>query len=142
MRGSPELGPCRLRAQGGDAISDMPTDQPWKTVRSRALRAQATPAEKRLWLKLRNRQLAGWKFVRQLPIGPYFADFACREAMLVVEVDGETHDTDIEIRSDQRRDAFMTDEGYLVLRVPNCDVHDSLEGVPDMLLAARRRGVD
>ena len=65
--------------------------------------------------------------------------------MLVVEVDGETHGTDIEIRSDQRRDAFMTDEGYLVLRVPNRDVHDSLEGVPDMLLttlAARRRGVD
>ena len=57
--------------------------------RARALRRNETEAEHVLWSVLRNRQLGGYKFVRQLQIGHYFADFACREAALVVEVDGK-----------------------------------------------------
>jgi very-short-patch-repair endonuclease len=70
--------------------------QPWLTNRSRVLRSQPISAEARLWAHLRNRQLGGYKFVRQMPIGPYFADFVCRECMVVVEVDGGTHSSDAE----------------------------------------------
>ena len=114
----------------------MRTSQPWRTDRSRALRHAATAAEKALWGKLRNRQLAGWKFVRQHPIGIYFADLACRDAMLVVEIDGETHSTELEIVRDAERDGVMHAAGYRVLRIANRDVYDSIEGVLDTVLAA------
>jgi very-short-patch-repair endonuclease len=60
-------------------------------ARARQLRKVENDAEEWLWHELRGRRLNGHKFVRQLPIGPYFADFACREANLVVEVDGSQH---------------------------------------------------
>jgi very-short-patch-repair endonuclease len=59
--------------------------------RARALRRPSTRAEFVLWRHLRDRQVAGCKFVRQEPIGPYFADFVCRERHLVVVVDGGQH---------------------------------------------------
>ena len=68
-----------------------------ETRRSRELRRAETPAEKLLWGKLRARRLCGYKFVRQEPIGPYFADFLCREHALVVEVDGATHSAEDEL---------------------------------------------
>ena len=106
----------------------MRTSQPGKTDRSRTLRAPATPAENALWAKIRNGQLGGWKFVRQDPIGPYVADFAWRDAMIVVEIDGETHSTATEIRHDFKRDAFVPTEGYRVIRLTHRDVYDSLGG--------------
>ena len=59
--------------------------------RAQQLRREMSRTEWRLWFRLRGRQLMGRKFRRQVPIGPYFADFACLEARLVVEVDGEHH---------------------------------------------------
>jgi very-short-patch-repair endonuclease len=56
--------------------------------RARSLRRALTPAESKLWARLRNRQLDGFKFARQEPIGPYYVDFVCRDRRLVVEVDG------------------------------------------------------
>ena len=56
--------------------------------RARSLRGADTPAEARLWTNLRGRRLQKFKFVRQVPIGPYIADFLCRETRLIVEVDG------------------------------------------------------
>jgi very-short-patch-repair endonuclease len=107
---------------------------------ARRLRRAQTPAEARLWSKLRNRGLAGYKFARQEPIGPYFADFACRERMLVVEVDGATHSTEEELARDQRRRRFLEDKGYRVLRVLNHDVITELEGVLETIrLALRER---
>ncbi len=87
------------------------TSQPWRTNRARVLRASSTSAEALLWSKLRNRQLGNRKFVRQHPIGSYFADFACRDAMLVIEIDGETHSTAHENERDAIRDRFMQHEG-------------------------------
>jgi len=66
-----------------------------KTSRARQLRQLDSDAEDKLWFELRSRRLNGHKFIRQMPIGPYFADFACREANLVVEVDGSQHAHDI-----------------------------------------------
>jgi very-short-patch-repair endonuclease len=103
------------------------------TARSRNLRGNQTDAERKLWYLLNNRQLAGWKFVRQEPIGPYFADFACREARLVVEVDGSQH---ADSKRDQVRDAFLAARGYRVLRFWNHDVLTNMPSVLDTIFAS------
>jgi len=74
------------------------------TSRARALRRRSTRAELALWRHLRDRQLAGFKFVRQEPIGRYFSDFACRERHLVIEVDGGHHADSV---ADAKRDAAI-----------------------------------
>ncbi|MCY1664292.1 endonuclease domain-containing protein [Rhizobium sp. SL86] len=102
------------------------------TRRARALRQSDNDAEQRLWSNLRNRQLGGFKFVRQLPIGPYFADFACRERMLVVEIDGSQHAGSL---SDQRRNVFMLSVGWSVLRFWNVDVLRETDSVLETILA-------
>jgi very-short-patch-repair endonuclease len=66
------------------------------------------------------------KFTRQLPIGPYFADFACRQAKLIVELDGGQH---AESQSDKRRDAFLAQEGWTILRVWNNELDENPDGV-------------
>jgi very-short-patch-repair endonuclease len=101
--------------------------------RARSLRRNETGAEHVLWQLLRNRQLDGRKFVRQLPIGPYFADFACREAALVIELDGSQH---AESTRDEKRSEFLNAEGYSVLRFWNNDVLYNARGVADTILAA------
>jgi very-short-patch-repair endonuclease len=107
-----------------------------ETRRARGLRRTQTPAEARLWSKLRNRGLAGHKFVRQEPIGPYFADFLCRERALIVEVDGATHSTDEELAQDARRTEFLEAKGYTVLRVLNTEVVNELDGVLERIFLA------
>ena len=109
--------------------------QPWRTNRSRVLRSQPISAEARLWSKLRNRQLAGLKFVRQVPLDPYFVDFLCRERKVVVEVDGGTHGTAGEIARDRSRTLELQRSGYRVFRVHNSDVYENIDGVLDTLLA-------
>jgi very-short-patch-repair endonuclease len=107
-----------------------------ETSRARALRSAATTAEARLWHGLRNRKLNGFKFVRQEPIGPYFADFCCREASLVVEVDGATHGETGEIAKDRLRTECLISRGYRVIRVQNVEVYENLDGVLETILAA------
>ena len=99
-----------------------------ETRRSRALRRDAPSAERIIWRHLRNRQLGGWKFVRQEPIGPYFADFVCREKMLVVEIDGATHSTDAEVASDTRRTAFLEARGFRMMRFINAQIYENING--------------
>jgi very-short-patch-repair endonuclease len=108
--------------------------------RARALRRDATSAEKKLWAGLRNRALGGYKFVRQEHIGPYYADFACREACLIIEIDGATHSTEDEIAYDKRRENFLRAEGYRIIRFTNADVYEQAEGVFDAILAALAEG--
>ncbi len=104
--------------------------------RARALRKDDTEAERRLWEELRGRRLNGFKFVRQLPIGPYFADFACRAAKLVVEVDGATHGRADEVQHDATRTQFLQEQGWKVLRVWNADVFTQRNAVCDTILMA------
>jgi very-short-patch-repair endonuclease len=78
--------------------------------RAQRLRTNMTDAESKLWRYLRLRQLEGHKFRRQVPIGPYIADFVCLKAQLVIEVDGGQH---AEAQAyDSRRDDFMRGQGY------------------------------
>ena len=107
-----------------------------ETKRARSLRRTQTEAERRLWGRLRDRGLNGFKFVRQAPIGPYVADFLCREQRLIVEVDGATHSTDDEIRRDERRTDFLNVQGYCIVRVANDQVFRNLDGVLETILAA------
>ena len=108
-----------------------------KTANARHLRRAQTDAERRLWYRLNNRQLAGHKFVRQEPIGPYFADFVCRERKLVVELDGSQH---AESEHDQVRDAFLVTCGYRVLRFWNRDVMQNLNSMLDTIFAVLEPG--
>ena len=82
-----------------------------ETRRARSLRRDATSAERILWQHLKGRNLSGFKFVRQEPIGPYIADFACRNAKLVIEIDGATHSSDEEIAVDKWRTEFLEKNG-------------------------------
>ena len=99
--------------------------------RARAMRKQPTPAERRLWQRLRNRQLGGLKFRRQLPLGPYIADFACKGPAVIIECDGGQH---AENAYDARRDAWFAAEGYRVFRFWNGEILDNLEGVLETIL--------
>ncbi len=91
-------------------------------MRARSLRRLSTDAERVLWQALRNRQLAGYKFRRQHPIGPFFADFACVEAGLVVEVDGSQHADPAAIKSDRRRTDALAGAGFRVMRFTDREV--------------------
>ncbi|UUP16416.1 endonuclease domain-containing protein [Nitratireductor thuwali] len=104
-----------------------------RTDKARGLRQADNGAEAALWTELRNRRLNGYKFVRQLPIGPYFADFACRERRLVVEVDGSQH---VESAHDRTRDVFMVSQGWSILRFWNGDVLKERDSVTETILAA------
>ena len=107
-----------------------------RTTRARELRAEDTIAEQKLWAVLRNRQLGGYKFRRQQPIDRYFADFACREAKLVIELDGSQHDASVEY--DEARTEVLEHAGYRVVRFPNRRVLFGFQGVLDEILAELR----
>ena len=81
---------------------------------ARRLRRDQTETEHRLWSRLRSSQLEGFKFRRQFPIGPFFADFCCQEAELVVELDGSQH-LDLS-GEDESRTEYLRNAGYTVLR--------------------------
>jgi very-short-patch-repair endonuclease len=102
--------------------------------RARELRRNLTDAERRLWQAIRDRQLGGAKFRRQAPLGPYFADFACYEAKLIVELDGGQH---AELTShDVVRQKFLTKGGFRVLRFWNNEVMENITGVLDSIRVA------
>ncbi len=100
--------------------------RPRNTQRARELRNNATPAERELWRYLCRSQLRV-KFSRQMPVGPFFADFLCRERKLIIELDGFSHD--IAPERDARRDYYLREAGYRVLHFANTDVFGNCEGV-------------
>jgi len=100
------------------------------TTNAKRLRRRMTDAEWRLWLALRDRRLARFKFKRQVPVDPWVVDFLCAELMLVVEVDGGQHGG----QRDAKRDADLRQRGYRVVRYWNNDVLANTEGVLTHLL--------
>lgn len=101
-------------------------------AKARALRRSASVTERLLWKLLRNRRLAGLKIRRQVPVGPYVADFLCIAHQLIVEADGPFHDP----AEDARRDAFLTTKGFRVLRFTNSETHAADHRVMNRILAA------
>ncbi|TWS96183.1 endonuclease domain-containing protein [Reyranella sp. CPCC 100927] len=107
----------------------MPSPQ---TLLARNLRRHSTDAERHLWKRLRRRQLSGYRFRRQVPIGTYVADFACLERSLVVELDGSQH-ADREVAHDRTRDDYLERRGFRVLRFWNNDVSHRLDDVIEII---------
>jgi very-short-patch-repair endonuclease len=101
-------------------------------ARARDLRRDMTDAERKLWLALRDRRLAGLKFVRQMPVGCFIADFCCREARLIVEVDGSQHAGSAR---DMARDARLKRLGFRVVRFWNHEVLCDMPMVLDTIYA-------
>jgi very-short-patch-repair endonuclease len=93
-----------------------------------------TKAEVVLWSRLREANVHGFKFRRQHPIGPYIADFVHIRGRLVIEIDGATHWTVEELMHDRRREAFLREKGWKVLRFTNQDVFENVAGVTEQIL--------
>ena len=81
-----------------------------------------------LWQRLRGAK-AGFKVRRQHPIGPYIADFYCREGRIVIEIDGEAHDREDRRRRDLERDRYIHAKGYRVVRIAAAEVLRAADGV-------------
>ena len=94
---------------------------------ARRLRRNMTDAERRLWYLLRNRRLAGYKFRRQVPVGPFIVDFLCREAGLIVELDGSQHIGQADY--DSERTKWLAERVFVVLRYWNNAVLTETDGV-------------
>jgi very-short-patch-repair endonuclease len=97
--------------------------------RARELRRNLTLAEARLWGQLRAKWVDGFKFIRQGPVGPYFADFLCRSKLLIIEVDSATHSTEEEKRRDHARTLFLKEQNYRIFRVTNDEVMIGMDEV-------------
>ena len=93
--------------------------------RARSLRKNSTDPEARLWSELRNRQLVGFKFRRQHPIGKRIVDFYCEEAKLSIELDGSGRFCDLRREDDLDREIELYEKGVRVLRVSNSDVFEN-----------------
>jgi len=96
---------------------------------ARNLRKNMTDAERRLWSKIRRKQLQELQFYRQKNIGDFIVDFYCPAAKLIVEIDGGQHYSEENILKDEARDRFISNLGFKVLRFSNSDVFNNIEGV-------------
>ncbi|MDP3740845.1 MAG: endonuclease domain-containing protein, partial [bacterium] len=96
---------------------------------SKALRANQTPWEAKLWLHLRGHRFNGLKFKRQVPVGDYIADFCCDEKKLVIELDGGQHSEARVSLADTEKENYIRKEGYTIVRFWNNEVDSNLDGV-------------
>jgi very-short-patch-repair endonuclease len=104
--------------------------------RARALRRDATPPERLLWERLRNRQVGGVRVRRQQPIGPFIVDFFVPAAKLVIEIDGTVHEGDDGSAQDRERERLLAATGLRLLRFRNAEVLADLEAVLARVRAA------
>jgi len=95
--------------------------------RARKLRQQMTDAELKMWSLLRRGQIDGYRFRKQVPIGPYVVDFACLKKRLIIEIDGGQHST--QKAQDDERTRVLEQLGYRVLRFWNNDILTNPDGV-------------
>ncbi len=99
--------------------------------RARGLRRDSTDAEQKIWSVLKNRQLGGYKFYRQRPIGKYIVDFVCPRCRLIIEADGGQH---ADNAKDLGRTKWLEEQGWKVLRFWNTDILINIEGVLETIL--------
>jgi very-short-patch-repair endonuclease len=121
-------GGAKRRMRGRPTVDAAEKTPPLAKSRARAMRRQPTDAERALWHLLRDRRLAQTKWRRQVPLGPYIVDFVCFERRVVVECDGSQH-------AENARDAWLTTQGFTVLRFWNHTVLKERSTVIDTILA-------
>lgn len=122
--------------RGDEGLKRRRTTQPVQ-VRARQLRREQTAMEARVWEHLRNRQLDGFKFRRQHPLGRFIADFYCPERLLIIEIDGAIHRDQAD--RDEVRTAALETAGYTVMRWTNEQVEYQLPMVLEQIRHALRR---
>ncbi len=133
---SPGGGGAPPKAAGwGDIMVGKATDR-FRRNTARRLRANATNAETVLWRHLKKLEPHGTHFRRQVPLGPFVADFACMAARLVVEIDGSQHSDEPNKARDDARTCWLESEGYRVIRFWNNDIVQNAEGVLDVIYGA------
>jgi very-short-patch-repair endonuclease len=98
-----------------------------KYIESKALRRNMTPAEKRLWVRLRNNRADGYHFRRQQIIAGFIVDFYCHEVSLIIELDGAVHEINKE--ADLQRETILQEMGFRIIRFRNEEVIDNIEEV-------------
>ncbi len=104
--------------------------------RAKHLRKSSTEAEKKLWRLLRAKQLAGYKFRRQEPIGPYIVDFVCFRPPLIIELDGGQHDATTQRAYDAQRTDWLATQGFKTIRFWNNQLLENEAGVLHEILGA------
>ena len=129
---SPLRGEAVRRTGEGKSKNPVTRRREGKTDFARKLRKESTEEELRLWSDLRGRRLNGWKFTRQIPLGPYIVDFLCRDAHLVIELDGIQH---VESHQDAARTRWLNRNSYSVLRFWNDEVRWEAAAVWDTIAA-------
>ncbi|MBR2325981.1 MAG: endonuclease domain-containing protein [Alistipes sp.] len=97
------------------------------------LRKNLTPAEATLWSQIKARNIKGYKWRRQHPVGPYILDFYCPEVRLCIELDGAGHYTFNGAKEDLIRTAFLNEKGIRVLRFENRLIWENIDGVIDII---------
>lgn len=105
---------------------------------ARKLRNDSTAAERKLWSRIRREQIDGFKFRRQVVLGPFVVGFACLEARLILEVDGATHSTEAELTRDAARAARLSAMGFAMLRFADDDVFREIDGTVETVAEAAR----
>ncbi len=100
---------------------------------ARDLRKNMTDAEKRVWARIRRKQLKGCQFYRQKNIGNYIVDFYCPAAKLLIEIDGGQHYSEDGLLKDKVRDSYLTSLGFRVLRFSDRQVLRNIDGVLDTI---------
>lgn len=103
---------------------------------ARSFRKRSTDAEGGVWSELRNRQLLGFKFRRQHPIGTRIFDFYCDEAKLAIELDGSGHCYDLKREDDLDREIEAYEKGVRILRFGNDEVFQDLDAVLNQIIYA------
>lgn len=96
---------------------------------SRQLRKNMTDAETALWLKIRGKQLKGYQFYRQKPIGNFIVDFYCPKGKIVIELDGGQHYSEEGKKKDNHRDKYLEDAGLRILRFSDKEVFEDMLGI-------------
>jgi len=109
-------------------------NRPSKKKTRQYLRNNSTNAEQVLWRFVRNRQLGEYKFRRQYSIDRYIVDFYCPRLKLVIEVDGDTHSTEEEIKHDHQRQRYIESLNIKVLRFTNIDIYEDVDRMLEEIL--------
>lgn len=115
--------------------------QPWKKIRARELRKNATRSEQVLWQEIRNEKL-GFKFRRQVVMFGWIVDFYCPSQQLVIELDGRYHDLPGRKEEDDCKDRKLTETGFRVLRIASSRVFNDLPNVLSEIRTAANGGSD
>jgi very-short-patch-repair endonuclease len=126
-----------MRGDGSDAKPFKRLAKSERTLnRARKLRREMSEEERILWMLLRDRRFAGFKFRRQVPLGDYVADFVCFERQLIVELDGSQHTEPEQVAFDAKRTQVLEAAGFRVIRIWTSDLFKEREGVLETILNA------